>query len=242
MTPRRSSATPERPRWYVSVRSPYSWLALHDAVVDGLSLWRMSEPRVFFEPGAATAAALADAGVGFPYVPMSRAKHLYILRDVARLAAQRGLRPTWPVDRDPDWEVPSLALLAARAHGDDAVRALAERLTRARWQEAGDVTDRGVVAGAARACGLPADLADAVDDPRWRAAGLEELRGVESDGVFGVPFFVVGRQGYWGLDRLVAAQAAHDEARPLVRAATSTPPVAVAAAGGVDHGHAGGCG
>ena len=38
------------PRWYVSIRSPYSWLALEDAVQEGISLYNEAEMRVFLEP------------------------------------------------------------------------------------------------------------------------------------------------------------------------------------------------
>jgi 2-hydroxychromene-2-carboxylate isomerase len=245
-----SPARPRRPRWYVSLRSPYSWLALHDATTRYQDFWQTCELRVFFEPDASSLDAMIRAGSSFPYVPMTRAKHFYILRDVARLAAARGLRPTWPLDRDPVWEVPSLAVLAAAEQSELAGRALALRLSRARWQEGADICDPDVVAGCARDCDLDPTLAGRTDEPDRRAAGLAALQQVDRDAVFGVPFFVVGRESFWGLDRLDdAARAA--AAIPVATAApapVSVPvPVPELAIGresvlAADMGHAGGCG
>ncbi|QCB92290.1 DsbA family protein [Cellulomonas shaoxiangyii] len=250
--------------WWVSLRSPYSWLALHDGQRRHHDLLRTARWRVFFEPDAGLRAEAEAAGVTFPYTPMSRAKHLYILRDVARLAAARGLTPTWPLDRAPDWTVPSLAVLAAGAghcpggpggpdrsdadgrDGEECARALVLRLTRARWQEGRDIADREVVRRCAQEVGLPPAVADASTDPRWRAAGLDELRAVERDGVFGVPYVRVGREPFWGVDRLPAATdallraRAADPARAAPDGAAASVPAGAGAA--APDGHAGGCG
>lgn len=228
------------PVWYLSLRSPYSWLAIRLAQKHHPRLWEESELRVFFEPGEATAEQVTERRIDFPYVAMSRAKHLYILRDVRRIAGGLGLAPTWPVERDPQWDVPSLAVVAALRADAGTGRALAVDLTAARWERGEDILDRAVIAQSARNVGLDPALADASDDPQVRAWGGEALEQVQRHGVFGVPMIVVGREPYWGVDRLSLAAAAHAGAEPLdlldyLGSAVTEPDL-----GGGDH--AGGCG
>lgn len=227
------------PRFYFSLRSPYSWLAHHDLFDRHPDLAERLTWAPFWEPDAGSSALLAEAGGEFPYRPMSRAKHLYVLQDVRRLAADRGLRVAWPIDRQPHWEVPHLGYLAAARLG-----AAAEYLAacyRARWQEGRDICDRATVAAVAKELGLPpAELSGAADDLGLRAEGTRALLEVHRDGVFGVPFFVHAGAKFWGVDRLepfaatVRADAPTGTARPgVVRPGTEP---------GFDDGHAGGCG
>lgn len=245
---KRAARPQGRPRWYVSLRSPYSWLALHDAKLAHPAFLEACEQLVFYEPDPAGHAALALRDAALPYVAMSRAKHLYILRDVARLAAARGLRPTWPQDRSPTWEVPSLAVLAARAVDPAAGRLLAQRLTTARWQDGLDICAPDVVAQCARECRLDPDLSRSAESPLWREAGWDELQQVHLDGVFGVPYFVVGREPFWGLDRLGAAAAAwkvlaeRDSVTDHRDSSGEAAEQPVLAGAGAEQGHAGGCG
>jgi 2-hydroxychromene-2-carboxylate isomerase len=259
-------------KFYFSLRSPYSWLAYHDLGVRYPALADRLDWIPFWEPDEVSLRSLEEASGQFVYTPMSRAKHLYVLQDVRRLAGERGLAFTWPVDRSPWWEVPHLAYLVARRHGcGPEFIALAHR---ARWQEGRDICDREVVGELAQAVGLdPAELRGAVDDPQVRAEGVTALLSIYRDGVFGVPFFVRGYDKYWGIDRLPAfnaavAQADAEAARTVAEAArmvkTSAPfkpqpAVALRSNGSrypavplsddratddhaTDGGHAGGCG
>jgi 2-hydroxychromene-2-carboxylate isomerase len=230
------------PRFYFSLRSPYSWLALHDLRTGYRAVADQVEWRPFFEPDARSSALLAEAGGQFPYTPMSKEKHLYILQDVKRLAADRGLQFGWPVDRAPVWEVPHLAYLVAARHGRG--RDFVTSAARARWQEGLDICDPAVVASWGGELGLDGDaLAAAADDPAVRAEGVRALLAIQRDGVFGVPFFAVAHEKFWGVDRLpafAAAVARAGEAR-LPAPAEAERPV-LAATGSVDDGHAGGCG
>ena len=228
-------------RFYFSFRSPYSWLAYrdllarHDDVAARLSL------VPFWEPDAQFRAALAAAGGSFPYVDMSRAKALYILQDVRRLARARNIPLAWPTDRRPCWEVSHLAYLMADRDGCGP--AFIERVYSARWLEGRDISQPATIARIASALGLdPAPYARAAADPTVRAEGLRVLFDIESDGVFGVPFFVHGHQRYWGLDRLEQFAAEFRAVRPLSgRAAGHELPVGMTEPG-ADQGHEGGCG
>lgn len=234
---------PVPPRFYFSLRSPYSWLAYRDLMEHHAELASRLEWRPFFEPDEQSAKALAEAGGGFSYVAMSREKHLYILQDVRRLTRERGLEITWPVDRDPCWEVPHLAYLAADDQGCGA--RFVELAHRARWEEGRDICDRTVMGELAEELGLaPGRLARAADDPRLRARGVAALLAMDRDGVFGVPFFVHRREKFWGVDRLAAFVAAVDGTpRPDAAPGPQAPePAATAGERGGDNGHAGGCG
>lgn len=75
-----------------SLRSPYSWLSSHDLPGEYRDVADAVEWRPLWEPDERNECALADCGEQFPYAAMSRAKHFYILQDVARLTAARSVR------------------------------------------------------------------------------------------------------------------------------------------------------
>jgi 2-hydroxychromene-2-carboxylate isomerase len=228
---------PALPTFYFSLRSPYSWLAWLELKTRYPRLLARLHLVPFWEPDAEYQAALGAGGEAFLYTAMSKDKHLYILGDVKRLAARRGLVPTWPLDRAPVWEVPHLAWLVAQEHGQGV--AFIDRLCHARWQQGLDICDADVVARSGAALGLDATrLRAAAHDPAQRAAGLLCLQACIRDSVFGVPFFTLGREKFWGLDRL------GDFVEALAQAAPLHDPVLI----GTDKphraqlDHAGGCG
>lgn len=233
------SAVPRPPRIYFSFRSPYSWLAFHDLTKQHPSLAAALEWRPFWEPDADSERRLRGAGGDFIYTPMSREKHLYILRDVRRLVAQRGLQIKWPVDRNPCWEVSHLAYFVAAEEG--LALPFIAGVYRARWEQGRDISERATIAEVASEVGVSRRAADAVGDERWRAAGAQTLLSIYEDGVFGVPYFIHKSEKFWGVERLeafvqcVAGTVPHAEERP-------EPPHAATDAHASDWGHAGGCG
>jgi 2-hydroxychromene-2-carboxylate isomerase len=135
---------------------------------------------------------------------------------------------------------PRLPRRRAAGRGQDFIVAAA----RARWQQGLDICDPAVVASWADELGIDgAELAGAVDDPVTRAQGVQALLQIQREGVFGVPFFTVRHEKFWGVDRLAAFAGA------LERRRESPDPVPAGAErlglrrdGSVDDGHAGGCG
>ncbi|WP_433273313.1 2-hydroxychromene-2-carboxylate isomerase [Actinosynnema sp. CS-041913] len=227
----------KHPKFYFSLRSPYSWLAFHDLLRDAPEVADAIEWAPFWEPDERNDQALRERGEQFPYVAMSRAKHLYILQDVARLAAVRGLSVKWPVDRAPVWEIPHLGYLVALREG--LGREYIAEVCAARWQHGLDICDRATVADIASRLGLDAaEVSNACDDEDLRARGVDLLMDVCRDGVFGVPFFVHRFTRFWGVDRLpdfithVRSKLAPAGALPVGEAQGSSS----------DAGHAGGCG
>ncbi|MGC4746960.1 2-hydroxychromene-2-carboxylate isomerase [Micromonospora sp. DT201] len=234
--------TPKRPRWYYSLRSPYSWLAYRDLADRFPEVLETVEWIPFWEPDELTSRLLDEAKVELPIVAMSRAKNFYILQDVRRLTRARGWDVTWPIDKDPCWEIPHLAYLLAADAGRG--REFVDAAYRARWQEARDIADRVTVKEIGDGIGLDGDvLAAASDDPELRARGVACLTSSWRDGLFGVPFFVHGREKYFGLDRLLPWAAAVRGGDLPEQTTTWQEYAAVPefSAAGADGGPAGGC-
>ncbi|MFF2650687.1 2-hydroxychromene-2-carboxylate isomerase [Streptomyces sp. NPDC058045] len=196
----------KQPRWYFSLRSPYSWFAYRDLTEKYPDALDRIEWIPYWEPDEESTRLLTGAGVTLPVMPMHRTKNFYILRDARRWAHARGWEVTWPVDRAPHWEVSHLAYLAAEDQG--LGRSFVELAYQARWLQGRDLAERETVADIARELGLPASLADSVDDPDLRIRGVECLISAYHDDAFGVPFFVHGREPFWGAERVSAFVAA----------------------------------
>lgn len=226
------------PTFYFSFRSPYSWLAYHDLEDRHREIAARLRWVPFWEPDAWSARLLEEAGGAVLYSAMSRAKHLYILQDVRRQAARRGLDITWPVDRSPCWEVPHLGYLFAARHG--LGREFAALVYRARWQQGRDICDRGTVGELGQALGLDGGaVAHAADDADVRREGVDALLAVHRDGVFGVPFFVNRFDKFWGMDRLEAfVESLEGPGAPSYKLES----VAARSDAGAAMDHAGGCG
>lgn len=239
---RRSDRRVAAARYYFSLRSPYSWLAHRDLQQHHPDVLAALEWLPFWEPGEELLADLESEGGRFLYSPMTRAKHLYILRDVRRLAAARGLSVTWPLDRAPRWDLPHVGYLVAEERGVGS--AYVTRLFRARWEEGLDICDPDVLSRLAAPLGLEAgEVVDALSEDGRRVQALEVLQRIAADGVFGVPFFLAGREPYWGLDRLPdvvdTVRAASGGEAVVVDGPTA---LATVVGGRADEGHAGGCG
>lgn len=191
-------------RYYFSFRSPYSWIAAHRLKQRFGSDFELIERIPFWEPDSESRSRLAAYGEEFLYRPMSRERHLYILQDVRRLTRDLCLTVRWPIDPPQAWwELPHLAYLAARRL--DCGEVFFWAVYRARWEEGRDICDTGTLAEIVRSLGLAeTSIATAAEDPVIRAEGAAALASACHDMAFGVPFFVAGRDRYWGQDRIEA--------------------------------------
>ncbi|MFI9644795.1 2-hydroxychromene-2-carboxylate isomerase [Streptomyces sp. NPDC052040] len=229
------------PRFYFSLRSPYSWLAYMELTEHHKDLMERLEWLPFFEPDETSARMLQERGGRFPYSEMSREKNRYVLQDVGRITKARGIAVNWPVDVEPVWEVPHLGyLVAAReGRGHDYVAAAYH----ARFSEGRNICDPATIADIGRDLGIGSEvISRAAEDPDLRERGADILMEVCKDGVFGVPFFVQGFTRYWGLDRLDAFV---EHLRTKAPSVTYLAPATAGAVGvgrSADDGHAGGCG
>lgn len=235
------------PRLFFAFRSPFSWLAierLRRVLPDALE---SIELIPYWEPDARTDESLRQRGGTFHYIPMSKAKHLYILQDTRRLAAKHGMSMAWPVDVSPWWELPHLGWLKARRLGK--ATDFYDAVVRARWRHAQNICDPAVIRRAAEEAGLDGDaIVSAVDDDEIRAEGVECLLRAYVDDIFGIPYFRLGPHRFWGLDRLddfldVFRPATPSSPRPAPRSATPAIPAELnALVGAYDRDTAGGCG
>jgi 2-hydroxychromene-2-carboxylate isomerase len=128
----------------------------------------------------------------------------YNLLDATRTARRLGIPwvPPWSsfsadsTDAVVGWYV-------ARDAG--AERAYRRAVLEARWGRGLDISDRAVLARCAAASGAAAEVfAAALEQPEYRERVLEGDVAAAREKVFGVPFFVVDRERFWGNDRLDA--------------------------------------
>lgn len=201
------------PRFYFAFRSPYSWIASRLLKERYAIAFDRIEYIPYWEPDARTDELLRARGGKHLYHPMSKAKHLYILQDVKRLTTKLGYRLAWPIDQEPWWELPHLAYLAARRAGKG--QAFIEAIYAARWERGENICAAEVVRCVAGEVGLDAEaLLAAPDDESIRVEGVDALHTAYQNDVFGVPFFTLGYEKFWGVDRVedfVAALEAGEE-------------------------------
>jgi 2-hydroxychromene-2-carboxylate isomerase len=126
----------------------------------------------------------------------------YRLQELRRQAAKRAmplnLKPAhFPVNPAPS----SYALIAAQNAGGGNLHGFLQGLGRAVWAEDRDISDDAVIRDLLAANGFDPKIADRfmVAEAETYAANLEEA---VQRGVFGVPFFVVGDERFWGQDRI----------------------------------------
>jgi 2-hydroxychromene-2-carboxylate isomerase len=94
----------------------------------------------------------------------------------------------------------------------DAQVALTHALYRAYFEHNLDIADRAVLAGVLSGVGLDPQLAaSGIDGDAPKAALRAETAAAVADGIFGVPGFVVDREGerrlFWGQDRMHLVEA-----------------------------------
>lgn len=190
-------------RFYFSLRSPYAWLAWKKLEAAGFELGSDLRYLPFFEPDGRIATKLHDAGGRLLYRPMSAEKHLYILQDIQRLCEADNIKPKFPRDVAPDWSIPHRVFAAC---GTSALKnTLAKTLMDERWLEGANIwcwkhcqTALSKATGAEEARSiLESARSQTVEDKL-----VENLLEAYRDGVFGVPFGIVGRQKFWGSDRM----------------------------------------
>lgn len=190
--------TREPIRFYWSFRSPYAWLAAERLESELGDLPLPVEPiPVYPRPGL------------FPNDPTAVPNKIrFLVQDVRRLAAERGLAVVFPPAGDPDWAPSHAAFLGAQARGAGVPFML--QLFHARFCEGLDLGRDDVIADAAERAGIDrASILESAHSPELQARVADNFRrGIEEDRIFGVPSFVYGRELFWGQDRMHHLRAA----------------------------------
>ena len=192
-------------RFYFSFRSPYAWLALRALDEKGAGMDSNLAYLPYFAPEGACLAYLNELGGKFLYQPMCEEKHLYIMQDAKRIMEKQGVTPKLPSDQDPDWSIPHLVFLATQdlQIGQEFTLDAME----ARWLEGIDIWSWDSVRSLlARRLSAPdvEKIINLAQSERILREAAAHLHQAYKDEVFGVPFMRVGRNKFWGQDRIDA--------------------------------------
>ena len=137
---------------------------------------------------------------GVPLQERPAARRDYREQELRRVSAKTGMpyhfQPAhWPTDPIPA----SLAVISAARSGGPA-GALAQAFLAAVWSEQRDIAAQPVIAEKLKAVG--AKVESGGDEGALRAVFENNTDEAIRRGVFGVPFYIVGEERFWGQDRL----------------------------------------
>jgi len=187
----------------------------------------MAQIDYFFAPmspftylaGAGLEAVAAKHGATVRYIPLDapalflrtggqlladrhESRKAYRLQELRRAAQKRGVKLDSPAAFFPVNPAPaSYAIIAAAKAGGGDLAGLVQAFPRAVWAEGRNIADDAEVRDLLAAHGFD----PAVADRHMLAAAETYAKNLEeavSRGVFGVPFYLVGDERFWGQDRL----------------------------------------
>ncbi len=174
-------------RVYHAFRSPYSRLGLHKIERAGLDV----DLIPFTGP---------PEGVPFNDPMANKPKLAYYGLDASRMTMRMGLPITMPNPFEVSPSAANKGAVAAERDGRGLAFAIA--VADARWGEGKNISDMDVLTACADQCGWSAEaLCAAQDDPGVIEILKKQREQIAEDGVFGVPFAVMGVSKYWGHDR-----------------------------------------
>ncbi len=134
--------------------------------------------------------------------PPERAKNKIPLvrQDIARYAKRLGI-PLTPPPSTTDPTIAGAASLLAEEQG--LLRAYIIEVMHKEWAEGLDIGDPNVIFAVGEKIGLDrAELAEAIVDKNKVATLQQYAQEAAELGVIGVPTFVIGKQIFWGQDRI----------------------------------------
>ena len=142
------------------------------------------------------------------------AKRAFLVRDVMRIAARRGLSMGFPQPH-PFRPITALRLALPGERQADRIDAI----FRAGWQQGADLGDPASLAGALDAAGLDGEaLVAGTKAPEAKAALHDSTAAAIERGVFGVPTMIAGDELIWGCDRIADLESVLDGSDPLDKA------------------------
>ncbi len=186
--------------FYYDVVCPYAYLA--STRIEALGA-RVGVP-VEWRPILLGGVFKAIGGPDMPGALMPASKAKLSLLDLMRYAALYDVPLKIPIGH-PRRSVDAMRLCLA-VSGAERVK-LTHALYRAYFVDGRDISDRAVLAAIAREAGTAEAALAKLDDPAHKDALRAATDVAVADGVFGVPAFVVARDGgerrlFWGQDRM----------------------------------------
>ena len=189
------AAGPKLEFWY-ELASTYSYLSAMriDAVTQAAGI------EVLWKPFVLGPIFSAQGWTTSPF-NIYPAKGRYMVREMQRLAAERGLPFKMPSP------FPQNSLNAARlaliGHDEEWGPAFARAVFTAQFADGANISDRGVLATILRTLDLDARLLlERIDQPEIKQRLRQQTEEAEELGIFGAPSFLAADELYWGDDRL----------------------------------------
>lgn len=185
--------------YFLSPQSPWCYLG-HQRLVD---IARETGAQVELKPF--DLGKVFSVSGGLPLAKRAPQRQAYRLVELERWAKHLGL----PLNVQPQFfpvspDAAATLIIAARTSlGADAALALSGAIMRALWAEEKNIADEDTLAQIANLCGFDGRMLL----KSAQTAGVQEQyeRNTEqaiAANVFGVPWYVVDGEGYWGQDRL----------------------------------------
>jgi 2-hydroxychromene-2-carboxylate isomerase len=185
--------------YFAAPQSPWTYLG-HERLI---AIANQYHAKILLKPIDAAKLFAATGGVPVAQRPPSR--QAYRLAELARWSKHLGLplnlHPKFfPVSGEPGGK---LVIAALHASGTDKALALLGALHRACWADEKNIADSDTLMALANTVGL--DGAALLTLSGSEAVAAEFARNTEeaiAANVFGVPWYRVDGEGYWGQDRL----------------------------------------
>lgn len=184
--------------FYCEVVSPYAYIGAHTiekvAAKHGREvLWRPVSLGHIWK-------AIGATNVGPAAIP---AKARYLLTDSGRAAKMAGLPMAKPAVFPVDAKLVRLAFYRLNARDPDLAKKFMLGVFDKYWAKSEEITTVAHLSGLAGELGIEtSELEAALEDGDAKAAMIEATNAAVDSGAFGMPWFVVGDQVFWGSDRV----------------------------------------
>ena len=185
--------------YFFAPQSPWAYLGHARLLALAEAHGALIEPKPF------DLARVFSVSGGLPLAKRAPQRQAYRLLELARWSAHLGL-PLVPQPKvmpvAPD-NAAHLIIAARTSLGAEAALGLTGAIMRALWAEDRNISDEDTLAQIASACGLDGKMLVKSS----ATAGVQEQYDRNTDeamaaSVFGVPWYVVDGEGFWGQDRL----------------------------------------
>ncbi len=180
--------------YYFSPFSPFTYLAgdqLEKEASGAINYHPIDLPPLFSQTGA------------IPLPQRSEQRKAYRYVELERIAKKRNLPINLNPAHFPTDGRPACKLLLAVRENAGPVAQLLHALLKAVWVEERDISDATVLSDIATQLGINQSIIDSAE--QYDQLLDQETEAAVKAGVFGVPFYVVDDEPFWGQDKLTDA-------------------------------------